>query len=166
MKDVDHEKCGINGNNGQEIKETVMMITIIDKISNWTQKSLIIHWKIKPWSNRFSIDNNTKLFSICQSLLPKTIKDRSRTGTYVHLLMAMFRSLLKTNPASLWDSLSTITGNPLKSVSSRSCSLGKTNKQANKWIISFFFVKFMNSFFCKIAKNNYCKITALALLQN
>lgn len=28
MKDVDHEKCGINGNNGQEIKETVIMITI------------------------------------------------------------------------------------------------------------------------------------------
>lgn len=42
-----------------------------------------------------------------------------------HLLIAMFRSLLRTNPASLWDSLSTITGNPLKSVSSRSCSSGK-----------------------------------------
>jgi len=28
MKDVDHEKCGINGKNGQGIKETLRMITI------------------------------------------------------------------------------------------------------------------------------------------
>jgi len=34
MKDhVDHEKCGINGNNGQGIKETLRMITINYKIS-------------------------------------------------------------------------------------------------------------------------------------
>ena len=48
--------------------------------------------------------------------------------------MAMFKSLLRTNPASLCDSLSTITGNPLKSVSSSSCSWEKKKTKSNIFI--------------------------------
>ena len=60
--------------------------------------------------------------------------------------MAMFKSLLRTNPASLCDSLSTITGNPLKSVSSSSCSWEKKKTNSNIFIIQQSYV---------FANNNY-----------
>lgn len=49
------------------------------------------------------------------------------TDTYLtiiilYLLNPIFKSFVRTNPISLWDSWSTITGKPRNCVSSRSCS--------------------------------------------
>ena len=60
--------------------------------------------------------------------------------------MAMFKSLLRTNPASLCDSLSTIRGNPLKSVSSSSCSWEKKKTKGNIFIIQQSYVFTNNNY--------------------